>query len=182
MRALDASLAHIAVIDVKRTRASPAGAAAIVGELETDRRSTGLERFVRRDAVISLPEAVRKLTSFPASQLRIDDRGFLQVGMRADLLVFDPSAVRERATFPQPLTLSEGFDVARALRKAPETKDVRIVMLTAVDEVYSLRMEVEQAWVPCDRWLEKPIEPEDLLRHVAEVLAADPAPGGPESS
>jgi len=66
--------------------------------------------------------------------------------------------------------LSEGFDVARKLRNDPETADLAIIMLTGVDQVYNVRMEVDESWVPCDRYLEKPVAPGDLLQHVAEVL------------
>lgn len=66
--------------------------------------------------------------------------------------------------------LSEGFDVARKLRNDPETADLPIIMLTGVDQVYNVRMEVDESWVPCDRYLEKPVAPADLLQHVAEVL------------
>jgi CheY-like chemotaxis protein len=66
--------------------------------------------------------------------------------------------------------LSEGFDVARKLRNDPETADLPIIMLTGVDQVYNVRMEVDESWVPCDRYLEKPVAPAELLQHVAEVL------------
>ena len=68
--------------------------------------------------------------------------------------------------------LSEGFDVARRLRTDPETRSIPIIMLTGVDQVYNLRMEVDEAWVPCDRYLEKPIAPQDLLDQVDELLTA----------
>ncbi|MEN8163043.1 MAG: response regulator [Acidobacteriota bacterium] len=66
--------------------------------------------------------------------------------------------------------LSEGFEVARKLRNDPVTADLPIIMLTGVDQVYNVRMEVDESWVPCERYLEKPVAPGDLLRHVAEVL------------
>ena len=66
--------------------------------------------------------------------------------------------------------LSEGFDVARKLRNDPETADLPIIMLTGVDQVYNVRMEVDESWVPCDRYLEKPVGPKELLEQVAEVL------------
>jgi cyclic di-GMP phosphodiesterase len=66
--------------------------------------------------------------------------------------------------------LSEGFDVARALRTDPGTADIPIIMLTGVDQVYNVRMEVDESWVPSDRYLEKPISPEALLAHVAELI------------
>lgn len=66
--------------------------------------------------------------------------------------------------------ISEGFDVARKLRKNPETASIPIIMLTGVDEVYNYRMEVDESWAPCDRYLEKPVPPETLVRHVAELI------------
>ncbi len=66
--------------------------------------------------------------------------------------------------------LSEGFDVARRLRGDSTTADLPIVMLTGVDQVYNVRMEVDESWVPCDRYLEKPVAPDALLREVAAVL------------
>jgi CheY-like chemotaxis protein len=66
--------------------------------------------------------------------------------------------------------LSEGFDVARSLKSNSQTKEIPIIMLTAVDQVYNIRMEVGDSWVPCDRYLEKPISPKDLLAHVEEMI------------
>lgn len=66
--------------------------------------------------------------------------------------------------------LSEGFDVARTLRTDPATASIPIIMLTGVDQVYNVRMEVDESWVPCDRYLEKPVPPEELLAHVAELI------------
>jgi hypothetical protein len=43
-------------------------------------------------------------------------------------------------------------------------------MLTAVDQVYNVRMEVEESWVPCERYLEKPVPPETLLATIAELI------------
>jgi len=51
------------------------------------------------------------MTSYSAALLGIGDRGLVQVNMRADLLVFDPRAVHERASYPDPLQLADGFDV-----------------------------------------------------------------------
>ncbi len=66
--------------------------------------------------------------------------------------------------------ISEGFDVARALRSDPEKKTIPIIMLTGVDEFYNVRMEVDESWVPCDRYLEKPVSSADLLKHVSELI------------
>ncbi len=69
-----------------------------------------IERYVVGEGVLTLPEAVRKMTSFAASVLGIEDRGVLAAGKKADIIVFDPLNVHENATFPDPFRLSSGFD------------------------------------------------------------------------
>ena len=73
--------------------------------------ATIIEDHVVKRGVLSLPEAVRKMTSFAAAVLGIGDRGVLRAGMKADLLLFDPVNVKARATYPEPLQLAEGFDL-----------------------------------------------------------------------
>ena len=70
-----------------------------------------IERYVMQDRVLTLPEAVRKMTSFAAGVLGITDRGILREGMVADLIIFDPARVHATATYPNPLQLAVGFDV-----------------------------------------------------------------------
>ena len=65
--------------------------------------------YVRERKTITLEEAVRKMTSFPAQRIRLTDRGLLRTGMKADIAVFDPSRVRDTATFAQPHQYAEGF-------------------------------------------------------------------------
>jgi len=67
-----------------------------------------LGRYVRDEGVISLEEAVRKMTSATARRLGITDRGLLAVGMHADIVIFDPATIGDRATFEQPHQLSVG--------------------------------------------------------------------------
>jgi len=69
-----------------------------------------IERFVVGEGALTLPQAVQKMTSFAADVLGIDDRGRLAVGMKADIIVFDPLKVHENASYPDPLRLAEGFD------------------------------------------------------------------------
>jgi N-acyl-D-aspartate/D-glutamate deacylase len=70
-----------------------------------------IEDYVVDEGVLSLEEAVRKMTSFPAEILRISDRGVLRPGSKADVIVFDPQRVRAMATYTEPLQLAEGFEV-----------------------------------------------------------------------
>lgn len=67
-----------------------------------------LGRYVREQGVLSLEEAVRKATSAVATRLGITDRGLLRPGMYADVVVFDPETIRDRATFEDPHQLSVG--------------------------------------------------------------------------
>ena len=63
------------------------------------------------EGLLTLPEAIRKMTSFPASVLGIPDRGIVAEGMVADLLIFDPAAIKDNATYPNPHQLAAGFDI-----------------------------------------------------------------------
>lgn len=70
-----------------------------------------IEKFVVRDKLLSLAEAVRKVTAFPAAVLGLSDRGVIAGGKFADIVIFDPERVRETASYPQPLALAQGFDL-----------------------------------------------------------------------
>src|SRR5438128_5763541 len=67
-----------------------------------------LGKYVREENVISLAEAVRRLTGLPATNLGLDHRGFLKSGMFADVVVFDPQRIADRATFENPHQLAVG--------------------------------------------------------------------------
>jgi N-acyl-D-amino-acid deacylase len=67
-----------------------------------------LGRYVREERVIPLEEAIRKLTSLPASNLGLRDRGKLEPGYYADVVVFDPTTITDNATFEQPHQLATG--------------------------------------------------------------------------
>ena len=69
-----------------------------------------LETFVRERHVLTLPEAVQRMTSLPAQALRLQGKGRIAAGMDADVNVFDLAAVHERATWEQPAQESEGMD------------------------------------------------------------------------
>jgi N-acyl-D-amino-acid deacylase len=61
-----------------------------------------LGKYVREDAVLSLPQAVRRMTSLPAQRLGLQDRGLLREGMVADITVFDPTSIIDRGTYAEP--------------------------------------------------------------------------------
>ena len=67
-----------------------------------------LGKYVREEKVISLAEAVRRLTSLPATNLGLDHRGLLKPGMFADVVIFDPQRIADRATFENPHQLAVG--------------------------------------------------------------------------
>jgi N-acyl-D-amino-acid deacylase len=67
-----------------------------------------LGKYVREEKVISLQEAVRRLSGLPAATLELDRRGLLKPGYFADVVVFDPNAIADRATFDQPHQYSVG--------------------------------------------------------------------------
>jgi N-acyl-D-amino-acid deacylase len=68
-----------------------------------------LGRYVRDERLISLQEAVRRLTSMPAATLGIRERGSLQPGFHADLAIFDPATIADRATFEAPHAYAVGM-------------------------------------------------------------------------
>jgi len=69
-----------------------------------------LGKYVREEQVIPLEEAVRKMTSLPAATLNLPDRGSIAAGKWADLVIFDPAAVRDTATFENPFSYPQGID------------------------------------------------------------------------
>jgi N-acyl-D-amino-acid deacylase len=90
------------------------GEVPIFGRANPHPRSYGtfarvLGLYVREKQVLTLEEAVRKMTSFPAARLGLTDRGLLRPGLKADLAIFDPARVRDTATFEQPHQYAEGF-------------------------------------------------------------------------
>ena len=68
-----------------------------------------LGKYVRDEHRLSLAEAVRKLTSLPAANLGIKDRGLVRPGMMADLAIFDPATIADKATFEQPQQFAVGM-------------------------------------------------------------------------
>jgi N-acyl-D-amino-acid deacylase len=70
-----------------------------------------LARFVRERGIVSLEEAIRKMTSLPASRFGFSDRGLVKEGFRADLVLFDPEVVEDESQFGDPHHFSRGFDL-----------------------------------------------------------------------
>ncbi|MCE7995693.1 MAG: D-aminoacylase [Roseivirga sp.] len=96
---------------------SDAGALAAEGETlksSTHPRTYGnfarlLGKYVREEKIIPLEEAIYKLTSLPASRLKLKKRGSLQTGYFADIVVFDPETISDHATFDEPHQYSTGM-------------------------------------------------------------------------
>ena len=90
------------------------GEVPVFGKASPHPRSYGtfarvLGMYVREKKTLTLEEAVRKMTSFPAARLKLTDRGILRPGMKADIVIFDPATVRDTATFEKPHSYAEGF-------------------------------------------------------------------------
>jgi N-acyl-D-aspartate/D-glutamate deacylase len=111
--------------DVRRIMAHPlqmvgtdSGASAATGFMKRGKphpRGYGsypkiLGRYVRELGVLRLEEAVRKMTSFPAQRFGILDRGILRPGMWADVTIFDPETVIDKATYQDPHQYPEGIE------------------------------------------------------------------------
>jgi N-acyl-D-amino-acid deacylase len=98
---------------------SDAGAARRAGEQDElglpHPRSYGnfprlITRYVRDRRVLTLEEAIRKMTSWPATRMRLAGRGLIKEGCWADVVIFDYDRIQDRATFQQPLLFPEGID------------------------------------------------------------------------
>ena len=70
-----------------------------------------LGRYVREKKTITLEDAIRRMTALPAQRFNIKDRGQIKEGMAADILVFDPEKIQDKATFEKPHAYSEGIDL-----------------------------------------------------------------------
>ena len=69
-----------------------------------------LGEYVRVRGVLTLEDAIRRMTSLPARTFGLKDRGLIKEGMAADLVIFDPARVTDKATYSKPHQYSEGFD------------------------------------------------------------------------
>ena len=105
--------------DIQRVLKHPAsmvasdGQVVLFGRASPHPRSYGtfarvLGRYVRELKVLALEEAIRKMSSYPAQRIGLSDRGLLRAGMKADLVIFDPEAVRDMSTFEQPHQYAQG--------------------------------------------------------------------------
>jgi len=99
-------------IDNDSEGTSPEG---LLGQAHPHPRAYGtfprvLSKYVRQDKTLTLEDAIRKFSALPAQRMRLTDRGVLKAGMWADVVIFDPAAVRDRATFDNPNQLSEGME------------------------------------------------------------------------
>jgi N-acyl-D-amino-acid deacylase len=98
-------------VDNDSSGASPEG---ILGQEHPHPRAYGtfpriLAKFVRERHLLTLPDAIRKMTALPAQRVRITDRGVLKEGLWADVVVFDPATIQDRATYENPNQLSVGM-------------------------------------------------------------------------
>jgi len=68
-----------------------------------------LRKYVREEKQLTLPDAIRKFSALPAQRMRLTDRGVLKQGMWADVVIFDPEKITDKATFENPNQFSEGM-------------------------------------------------------------------------
>ncbi len=68
-----------------------------------------LGKYARDEKLVTLPEAIRRLSALPATNLGLDHRGFLKEGMFADVVVFDPATIADHATFENPAQYATGM-------------------------------------------------------------------------
>jgi len=99
-------------IDNDSSGASPEG---ILGQEHPHPRAYGtfpriLSKYVREEKALTLEDAIRKFSALAAQRMCLTDRGVLKSGLWADIVIFDPSTVHDRATFENPNQLSEGMD------------------------------------------------------------------------
>ena len=87
----------------------PANTPGLVHPRSYGNYTRALGKYVREEKVMPLEEAIRKMTSAVANRLSISDRGLLKEGMFADIVVFDPETVADRATYEKPHQLSAGM-------------------------------------------------------------------------
>lgn len=85
-----------------------------------------LGRYTRDRKALTLPQAIHKMTGFPASRVRLADRGRLAPGLAADVVVFDPASVNDRATFEAPFQYPVGISLVVVNGKTALANGARI--------------------------------------------------------
>jgi dihydroorotase/N-acyl-D-amino-acid deacylase len=103
----------VRILQHRATMIASDGEVPIFGRASPHPRSYGtfarvLARYVRETRVLSLPDAVRKMTSFPAWRAGLLDRGLLRPGMKADIAVFDDAKIQDQSTFERPHQYATG--------------------------------------------------------------------------
>ena len=111
-----------------------------------------LGKYVREEKLVSLEEAIRKMTALPAANLRLDRRGMLQAGYFADVAVFDPSKIQDHATFDNwnagqmkilfDTDIGSDIDDALALLLLLRIPDVELIGVTTVYGCTDIRAKV----------------------------------------
>ena len=86
-----------------------------------------LREYAGEKSALSFAEAVRKMTGMPARRLGLKDRGTLEPGNYADLLVFDPAKFTDRATWQNPRQEAEGLEYVLVNGKPPQERGGKIV-------------------------------------------------------
>lgn len=66
--------------------------------------------------------------------------------------------------------LADGLDCVRAIKENPDTRSIPVIMMTSVNEVYDYRSQIDESFYAHDRWLDKPVTAQVLLKTVREVL------------
>src|SRR5690606_40501270 len=98
---------------------SEAGAALVPGSADVlglpHPRSYGtfprvIAHYVKERGVLTLPDAIRRMTSWPATRMRLADRGMIREGAWADVVVFDLETLADRATYDEPTLFPDGID------------------------------------------------------------------------
>jgi N-acyl-D-aspartate/D-glutamate deacylase len=69
-----------------------------------------IAHYVRDNHVLTLEEAIRKMSSWPATRMRLSNRGSIREGMYADAVIFDYARIRDRSTYQEPTLEPEGID------------------------------------------------------------------------